>query len=186
MADHIGRAGFVDIIQQAIFLPGQSAGKEVGHLGAGDISCIAVKGTFGEDACLHCIIDIGLIPRCAVLQGILSGFIQHMDAVGHDDGLGHRQRAGRIIGGGRRALDQAIFKGSLDRAVIPCTLGYVGKAGIGPRGSKVLHAAGGHARDAQCAGQGQHQHERNDLFHISFLSFVWCTKDRPMAGLPQC
>ena len=103
----------------------------------------------------------------------------------HYDGFGHRQGAGGVIGCGGRALDQAVFKGGLDRSVIPGGFGNIGEAGIGLAHGEVFHAAGSKGCDAQAEHQAQGQNKRKYSFHTIVLSADMGTEDRPMAGLPQ-
>ena len=90
-----------------------------------------------------------------------------MQAVGHDNGLGHGQGAGgaELLGGG--ALHEAVLIAELDGRGRPVAGGDVGKlVVVGCRLLEVCHAlAGSHGGNAQAERQRERQDEGQEFFH---------------------
>ena len=155
----------------------QGVGKNIGHVCPGNGGVVIREVAGADDAVFDGVIHIGLIPGGAVFQGAPAGGVDLVDPVGHDQGLGHGQRAagGELAAAG--AGHQTVFIAGLHRGSRPMAGGYVGEIVIvGCGTAEIVHAVlGGKGRRAQAQRHAQRQGCGKQFFHTglipSFLVF---------------
>ena len=162
---HVGDGALLHQIDLRVGAFGQRVGHNVGKLGAADalqVGIVLIVG--GEDAVLHGVVHISLIPGSALHEDKTVAGVGAVDAGGKGDGLGQ----GDVAVGGEHALAGFLVHGALHQAVavyggdmggVPAGNVAEGILGIGVDRLEIVESIcrGGRGAGAEQGGQDQSQ-----------------------------